>query len=292
MSSVFAEVTDILELLDSHPTQQLYDRQIQVTFGIPNGVAYRYQGLRVSAKFEKTVTGGPNKGKIQVYNLNAKSRAFSEQKKKDGSSALVVALNAGYGTNLTQIFIGDVTRVNTERSQSDIITTFEIGDGATSYKTSRADLSFDAGTLVKTAVQQVAASFGKKVGNLDAAGNGTFLHGASFSGLSRDHMDYLGNKQGFDWSIQDDTVVIVPKDQANNDNAILLTPDTGLIEIPQKKERGITFKCLLTGKIKPSALVSIHCEALTGNYVCQNVKIQIDNYGKEFYNEVEAIPFG
>lgn len=265
-------------------SNQLFDRKIEIAFGVPGKPGNKYSGLRVEAKLELTSNSSPNKGKIKVFNLNSKSRALSEVK------GLVFILKAGYGTNLSTIFSGDIARASSSLEGDDIVTTFEIGDGETAYREARTDASFDAGVSIKTVFQDVVKSLGKAVGDLSSVTDGTFLNGITLSGHAREHMDYLTKKQGLEWSIQDDTVRVVKKGKSTVEEAVLLTPKTGLIEIPKKKDQGIEFKCLLQAKIKPFRAVRIESKNLTGNYRCERVKIDIDNLGGKFICDVEALP--
>jgi hypothetical protein len=272
----------------------LFQRNIQIVFGIPGQTAYQYDGLRVTFKIEKNSFSSPNKGKIQVYNLSTKSRGLSEKK------GLVFILRAGYGSDpndsnapppvLPEIFKGDIFRSHSELNGSDIVTTFEVGAGLTSYQQSKMDVSFSPGTAIKQAFTQVAQSFGKPISDLSFLSNGTFLNGLTLSGLSRDHMDYLADKQGLEWSIQDDTIQVLPKGTATADAVILLTPETGLLDIPRKKDLGIEFRCMMQPKIRPGRRVRIESKAMTGNFRCNRVILTGDNYGKDFSCDVEATP--
>jgi hypothetical protein len=272
----------------------LLNRNIQIVFGIPGQTAFQYDGLRVTFKIEKNSFSSPNKGKIMVYNLSAKSRGLAEKK------GLVFILRAGYGSDpnnpgapppiLPEIFKGDIFRCHSELNGSDIITTFEVGGGLSAYQQTKMDVSFSPGTAIKTAFTQVANSFGKAVGDLSFLGNGTFLNGLTLSGLSRDHMDYLADKQGLEWSIQDDTIQVLPKGKPTKDLSILLTPTTGLLDIPRKKDLGIEFRCMMQPKIRPGRTVRIESKTMTGNFRCNRVILNGDNFGKDFCCDVEAMP--
>jgi hypothetical protein len=272
------------------PSDELLDRIASITFGIPGGEGHTFTDIRIAAKIEKTAMGVPNKGKIKVFNLNRESRAFTEQVDKLKRSRLVVILNAGYGTQMSTIFQGDVLKVHSELDGSDIVTEFELGEGMTKYQQSKTNLSFDAGTKVSTALEQVLKSFGQKSPDVSMVGDQKFLHGVSLSGLSREHMDYLAEKAGLEWTLQDDSVKVVKAGKSTFEEAVLLTPETGLIEIPRKKDQGIEFKALLQGKLKPYRAVRIECATLTGNFRCEKVTISLDTHGKDWWCDVEALP--
>lgn len=76
--------------------------------------------------------GAPALCDIRIYNLGEKSRNLIRYDVTDTSTVRKVQLNAGYGTNLPLIFIGNIQQAWSVREGTDFITTiqsFGAGDG-------------------------------------------------------------------------------------------------------------------------------------------------------------------
>jgi len=266
-------------------SQALYDRKAVIIFGEKGKAGKRLDGLRVSFEIEKTPEAYVNRAKVAVYNLSRESRADVE--KKD----IYLVLSAGYGTQLGDLFKGDITRGWTEQSGADFITNFEVGDGQKAYQESNINVTFSEGTSLKDVFTSMAATFGKTIKDLSAIDPGSILNGLTLSGLSRAHMDELTKKAGLEWSIQDDAIQIVKAGGATREEAVFLSQNTGLLRIPKKKEKGIEFDCLLQPKIAPGKRVIIESRTISGIFVAQRVVHKGDNFDKDFMTSVEAIPY-
>ena len=292
---------------------QLYNRAFQLTIGPKNGKGLQIRRLRVNFFVEKNLDKQPNSARIQVYNLSKDSRSFVEQKDN------VVILEAGYGEwvrrpqaveetfegDLKTIFIGDIAKVRTERNGPDIITTIQCGDGEKAYSIAKVEASFSPGVKVDQVLSTILTSM--KLGKGDVSGlNGQDIYqqGVSLSGPSRDHLDLITRKQGVEWSIQDDKLQILRPNQSITQEAVLLTPATGLIGTPfkdtivnqnvleskkgEEAKSGVEATSLLNAEIKPGRLIRIQSSFVTGDFKVKKVRHEGDNYGDSWYSMIEA----
>lgn len=262
----------------------LFDRKAVVTFGVRGQVGKRFEGLRVKFEIEKTDEAYPNKASISVYNLNPSSRAEVEKK------GLALVLSVGYGLELEDIFNGDIARPITSLEGSDYITTFEVGDGEAAYQSSRVDVTFKEGTAMKDIFQGLATSLGQTIKDFSQVGPEKILNGLTLSGLSRTHLDELTEKNGLEWSIQDNALQIIKKGGSTNEEAVFLSSETGLVGIPKKKAEGIEFTSLLMPKIRPGRKVFIQSKFISGLFRCGKVTHSGDNYDSKWLTTVEAVP--
>lgn len=271
-------------------SQQLFDRKIELTIGKRGQQGFLYRDLRVTFKVEKSLNPKPNKSEIKVYNLTKDNRSKAEV------TGNVIILRAGYGTQLESIFTGDVAKAKTELDGVDYVTTFELGDGELLYKSAKSELSFAKGTDVKEAIQTVLSQAGFNLGDITGLVTEKLQSGLVLSGNVRKHLDDVAVRQGFEWSIQDDAVQILGKGKSTKQEAVFLSPETGLIGIPKNRfgkevqEKGIEFDCLLNGKIKPGRQVIISSKVIQGKYRVEKVIFQGDNYGQDFMCKCEAVP--
>ncbi len=262
----------------------LFDRRAVIIFGPRGEQGKLIEGLRVKFEIEKTLEPVPNKAVITVYNLNADSRALTERPR------LFLALSVGYGNIIEDIFNGDISQPKSQLTGPDIITTFEVGDGEVAYQQSRVDITYTAGTSIKDAILGVARSFGQTIKDLSAVGPEKILNGLVLSGPSRQHLNQLTEKSGLEWSIQDGSIQVLKKGGVTNEEAVVLTPQTGLIGIPQKKDQGIELTSLLQTKLKPGRIVQVQSKFISGTFKCSRVTHKGDTHDKDWISVVEALP--
>jgi hypothetical protein len=270
----------------------LWQRYVAVTFGNQEtSEATKFEGLRVIFQVEKNAESNPNTAKISVYNLGARGRALAERQKA------VVLLEVGYGNRRDQLFYGDITRAYISRQGPDWVTTVECGDGSDALRSVHIDKSYAPGTDLKQVIKDVAQSFvdqGKVVmGSLLGIESEKAQSGIALSGSSKPILDDLTAKQGLEWSIQDNTLQILPTDQDNGLQAVLLTPETGLIGSPVKREvdggMGVEFKALIQPQLTPGRLVKIQSREIEGVYKLNEVAFQGDTHGQAFYASGKAV---
>ncbi len=269
---------------------ELLDRNIEVTIGKRGQNGTLYDNLKVTFKVQKSLESKPNKGEVKVYNLTKDSRSKAEQ------TGNVLILKAGYGKQIETIFTGDVARAQTDFDGIDYATTFELGDGESIYTTGRSELSFVKGTDVKTAVEKTLSGSGALIGDLTGLKSEKLQSGLVLSGNIRKHLDDIAERQGFEWSIQDDKFQVLTKGKSTKEEAILLSSETGLVGLPKARfgkvvgDRSIQFECLLMGKIKAGRAVVISSKSFQGRYRIEKVTHTGDNYGAEFLSKCEATP--
>ncbi len=265
----------------------LFDRSVAVTIGSrKTGDAKKFIGLRTIFQVEKTSESFPNTAKISIYNLAESSRALVR------ATDPFVMLEVGYGGDLSILYVGDISRAYISRQGPDWVTTAECGDGLNAIRRVSVDKSYAAGTDYKTIIRDVAKTLvdeGKvALGSLLGIESKIARRGDVVSGASKDELDRLTENQGLEWSIQNNTLQVNPKDQALADDAILLTPETGLVDVPvlrdtKYEKTGVEFQCLIVPKIAPGRLVRIRCEqnkTVNGFYKVESVNFSGDTHGQ------------
>ena len=271
---------------------RLWQRHIAVTIGTKGGgEAVKFDGLRIIFQVEKTSESTANTAKISVYNLSGKGRALAEKEKA------IVILEVGYGNSIEQLFYGDVTRAYISRQGADWVTTMECGDGSEALRSAHIDKSYAPGTDLKQVIKDVAQGFvdqGKVVmGSLLGIESEKAQGGVSLSGRNKTILDELTAKQGLEWSVQDNVLQILPKDQDNGLQAVLLTPETGLVGSPVKREveggLGVEFKALIQPRLVPGRLVRIESREIDGDYKLVEVQFAGDTHADAFYAAAKAV---
>lgn len=240
-------------------------------------------GFRIRFKIEKIIEPTPNPTSIFIYNLGPDSRALFEQVNNR------IILEAGYGDRAEIIFRGNVSRTRTRRDGPDYVTQIEAADGLHEYTNARVDFSVNAGANFADVITTLKGALG--VGDGEQRGipaNRVIQNGRTFSGPVRKQLDEVLDKEGLDWSIQDGSLVILPRGAASGTPALLLSPSTGLIGIPEQKDAGIEFKSLLNPKIKPFQRVAIASKFIDGTFRCLTVNHIGDTFSGPWETQVEA----
>ena len=272
-------------------TRDFYDRDVSIIVGTPGAAGREIRDLRIGFEVVKDDTPAPNRGKVTVYNLNADSAALV---KRPGS---VLQLFGGYQDAADLLFLGDITRALTTIEGADARTVIESGDGhaAQAGSVSRVNLKgkTTVGNAIKAAVKGVVKDPVKAVRGLSDAVAGQVLpRGYSASGPTKQVLRGLARARGFDWFYSDGELVIVDRDQATREPAVLLTPETGLIGSPArltgKGAKGIQFKSLLNGRIRPRRIVRLESASFTGWFLVRKVTHRGDNWAPDFFTIVEA----
>ena len=240
---------------------------------------------RLSFTVEKTIVGKvANKCKVAAYNLSANTKAYIE--KYSG----LMRLEAGYQDKLSILFLGDIKKVEHKRESADILTTIESGDGEKKITSAHVELSLAPGASVSQVVNAAVKAMGLAAGVIKGVPNTKYSNGFAYSGNVRDLLNLMAAKSDLDWSVQNNTLQIFPKDQDTGETAVLLNERTGLIGVPNKTEEGFKAKSLLNPEIMPGRMVKIEAKSLTGQsqFKVDTVKHTGDTQEGEWYTELEG----
>ena len=264
-------------------------------------------GFRIKFSVDKITQGTMNSTSIFIYNLGYKSRALFEKINN------IIELSAGYGDQSEVIYHGNILRTRTTKEGVDYVTQIEAADGLFAFQNSKIDISFRPGVkksqIINTLTGQLEAA-GVGISEIKGLPTDGYNHGIVLSGKVVDCLMKICNKEGLQFSIQDGAVKIIPNGEGSDDAPVLVTPDTGLIGIPEQREIGISFKCLMNAKIKPFRKVSVMSKFLrdpvtnktlsaldtdgrtlpgAALYNAIKVKHTGDSFGGDWYTNVEAV---
>lgn len=264
--------------------KQLFLRDYKVTVGERGQEGKEYTDLRVVFEVEKTSESSPNKAKIEIYNLSGTSR--KEYQKK----GLGIRLDAGYQGLMEVLFIGDVHKPKFKRNNADILTTFEAGDGERALVNTVFNKSYGAGTRFVQIVQDIADTLGIAVGTVIGIKAEVYNAGVTFSGSAKKALDTMTAKQDLEWSVQNNTIQILPKTAHLGEEAIFISKTTGLIGVPSAENQdSVKFSSLLNPKLQPGALVQLESDQVNGFYKLKKVKFDGDSHGDKWQADCEGV---
>jgi hypothetical protein len=262
---------------------RLWIRKTQVTVFPESGSSTVIDKLRIKFEIEKTNESTPNNGKIEIYNLNDRSRGVFESKNTR------VALMVGYEENAETVFIGDIVKVRHVRSGCDIITRLEAEDGTNRFQNSYLDKGYPPNVSKRQVYDDCIAAMGLAKGSVIGIPTTKYTQGVSVQGMARDHLNTMCENDDLEWSIQDETVQIIPKTGFSLDSVIVLDSTSGLVGVPTKTDDGVEFESLIQPSLKIGRKVQIKSKFLTGVYKIRKVTHSGDSQrGSDYRSKCEA----
>lgn len=259
---------------------------------------------RVEFEIEKTLQKNPNTCGISITNLSRVSAAWFQH------SDLVVDLQGGYDDDLRHLFTGSVRWARTTHTDTNNITSLQLGDGDKKYQLARVHKSFKANTTVLTALKAVAESMGFAF-PIEAANNPEFktqfANGTVLTGPSRDELSRLLAPYGYSWSIQNDVLQILKDSDVIPNTAWRVAVDTGMIGSPafaapsnvrilksgkraKAKPPVMTITSLLYPEITPGGTIDVHSKVpgASGLFKVKQVRHRGDTHGSDWITEIEV----
>lgn len=273
------------------------------------GPAKEWDELRTVFEVWQTGDSSPNKANIEIFNLSHESREFITSSPRDTTA---VQIYAGYGDHVPLLFTGNLElgtsskrgKLNHHHEGPDWCTKIEGRDGIRAYRSTILTLSFNNQATDASILQRLASEMSPKgsppikLNDVRKANKGKPIagkHGRQFTGPAKYELDAICRSKGVRWSIQNGNLNILPYAAALDqpDNAIIISPSSGLVGSATKTEKGVMFTTLLNGTIHPGRLFQIQSEDFpppyTGYYVAENVRHRGDTHGQDWYTHVEAI---
>lgn len=244
-----------------------------------------YNNLKITFDVTKTISSEPNDANITIYNLNQNSRNLITSKVYD-----LVELFVSYrDDDLRMIFKGEIKTVENENSGLDIITKLKCSDGGQAYTEKVLIKTVAAGQKDSDALNDSAKSFGILKSDVDLPNDKVLPRGRVFFSDVRDVMDKIGLNNDADWSIQDNQLVVVPKNKAiRNDEGYVISSNTGMIGSPQKTDQGLEVITLCNPRFKIGSLIRVESKfnEYNGDYKIQSINHSGDLTGNDWKSKL------
>jgi hypothetical protein len=260
-------------------------------------------GLDVEFDITKTTALKPNTADVTIYNLNEDHRAQLEQlKAQPGAAAtqgIACRVEAGYGDELSQLYLGDLRTADSVRDGPDWLTVLTSGDGEKALAHARINISYGPKTSIELAMRAMARSLGVGEGNLSKvvqqlkiAGSAIWPCGTVISGPTARELADLARSAELEVSIQDQALQFINRGQALDGTALRLAPETGLIGSPTVDNKGICkFTTLLIPDMRAGSLVVLDAARVKGNYRVEVANWVGKTWERDWYIHCEASRF-
>lgn len=287
----------------------LFDRQYRLSAGAAGGAGFEIgegspMPLHISFSLEKADVQSPNSAKISLWNLSPAHLSTLAQKD------CVVTLKAGYGSTLPLIFVGTVTNIETAPDGADTRTDLEALDGRKELRDTYTTLSYLSKIDSKKVIEDAAGSMGLPVVFSEKASFISFPD-YSFVGPAKDALDRVCGTNKLVWSIQNGVIQITRPNEPVNMRAFLLSPNTGLVDVPKKLTKGeknsgnavanseqnktqIGWEVvyLMNAAIGVNDYVKLESKKVSGVFRVSKVKIDGDNFGERWTCTAELLEVG
>ena len=289
------------------------------------------EDFRVQFKFNRTNTNRADAGRVRIYNLppefaasirdgtreanEDRSRILDDVRWRDNldrrnaelrelAQANLVRVFAGYEGQMRQIFQGDITDldVNSMMSDTDTITSIDVGDAIIPLKYGWLNKSFDGNTKTADLLREIITASGilpskQSLNFLDNVLPGVevleFRNSAIVQGDIKPNVDAIVARYGVQWFIRDGEFYLMPRGALIDDFALRLDlGDNVLRPLSGLDGDEISFTMLLDGDMLPGRGFKIFDEdgrpISTFGYRADTVDYVGDTHGNPWYCMVKA----
>ena len=228
-----------------------YIRKYQILVVDGDNKALDVSNLRCTFRIEKMGYQAINHSEISIYNLTAKTELMII---KEGMRVIV---NAGYENGpYGKIFDGDIFQALRDRENNvDYKLTLNCMDGDNILNNKIVKLTVNAGINQRQMVDQIATQVytPQQVGYVTKDISDKALpRGKVFFGEPKKYFRQIAQDNNAQFYVNDGQIHISKITDVPEGEALLLTPENGLIGTPQMIDYGITFRCLLNPILKVS----------------------------------------
>jgi hypothetical protein len=230
-------------------------------------------------EFEQKVgVGSLTSTECRLYNPN-KDTIKAAEGKKIGSyiDGPQVTIDAGYEAEHGTCVTGKSASYEVKQNKADTVLSMKIFDETTKWAN-----SIIATTYRNQTASSIIQSMTSKIGiTTDSVQVGTDKTYTTFTALYFRHaLQKLCNDTGSEFFFQNGILTVQSKTKPGTANALLLTPTTGLIGVPEKSQNGIKFKTLFMHKLQGGSIVKIESKNLNSVYKIITGKKKFSTFGK------------
>lgn len=224
-----------------------YGRKLSLIVG-NDGAALDFSSLRVHFSIRRGDFQTPNSADVRIYNVN------DETANRITQEFTRVVVQAGYEGNFGLIFDGTIKQARAGRIDAkDSYIDITAADGDEAYNFSTMALSLAAGAKPTDAVQaflQTMARMGVSDGYVPELSENGSVRGVVFYGMARDELREFAEQNDCTWSIQDGKLTVIPLTSYVPGETPIISPQTGLVGVPEQTQSGIKARVLLNPALK------------------------------------------
>ena len=252
-------------------------------------------------KFDCVKSSEPQENIVRIEAFNLSPTLRSKISQEEG----LVRLYTGYAEHngYVELAQGDITKINTNRSEVDIVTEMFLAEGVRKIKSTPFSVSFSKDVSAKELLQKISTETGLTVRKIGFQDNRMLKGGYADIGSAEDILNNLSSHYDFTWSIQNGELLISGKDADSRNEIMLLTPDSGLIlnpesvkKISRKLEKAnkpteekntYVVQSLLQPQLQIGDFVAIKSRDFNGKYKVKKLTHKGDTMSNDWYTNIE-----
>lgn len=245
-------------------------------------------GIRMKFHFFRSNRGTPDKGKLELWNLNKRTQgeisddlqsmitlrrgieqnliAFADDAARAAALKVTadnygVTVYGGYDGKPEVIFRGDMLDVEHKRKGQNVVTEIQLGDSLLALRDGYINRTFGTGATMDTLLSAAVQASGLEVDDASkviissVAPNATITatsEGMYAVGRPADTIDEVADLFGLQWWVRDGKVIFVPQGSVTSDFTVLLQEGRGLLDLVSPSGFGdVKGISLLSGKLHP-----------------------------------------
>ena len=256
-----------------------------------------YEGLETHVEVDKPGDPDQNKAVVEIYNMsldamqNLTSLAFKPLQAKKN---LITVFAGDEQEGLSMVFAGEIETAYADFSGAPTVK-FRIEAACGAYPQLKASppVAVKGSQTAASLIGQFAGEIGYSFENngVTASVRNMVLNGSPIQ-----KMRSVANAVGCELLIDDNRVRIQPRDKAlGGGNAVLLSPEAGMIGYPSFNNDGIVVKCLYNPDLELGGLVEVKSvvPGASGTWKITHLKhelVAFSNGPEPWFSEVEASP--
>jgi hypothetical protein len=205
----------------------------------------------------------PNTADVRIYNLNDATANLIQ------NEFTQISLSAGYkGTAPGQIFNGTIKQVRKGRyNQLDSYVDVTAAEGDEAYNYSFLQQSLKAGQATpQNIIEQCLSTmglYGIEKGYIPEVPANALPRGRVLYGKAIDELRNFAKQWGFSFNLNDGRLSIIPlRSYIPSGTIPIISPQTGLIGVPEQMQNGLNMRVLLNPTIKVGQLVKLETNAI------------------------------
>lgn len=268
-----------------------------------NAQSVTIRNLRFSFEIKRTLasdTNNPDISIVKIYNLSESTRNKIEE--PDQFIQVFAGYNEAEGAKL--IYSGDIIDINKDIESVNNIVTIQAQDGGRAIREKKVSVAYGANTNVKQILKDAVNSIGlplklpiDKLNIPDIK----ITNSEAFAGNSKTLIDKYSAKAGYQWTVINGEVALIPINAADNSRAVLLSSKTGLIGTPKKisikvgKENkdGWEISSLLQSNLQIGGPVLIDSSIVDSNSTFKILELYHsgDTHGSDWTSKAKVISY-
>ena len=233
--------------------------------------------MRISFEVDKSIMGGLNKCRIQLYNIEERKRLALAKDAEQNEKRIPLRLSVGYQDKQELIFKGTIFTGGTERQGPDLVTTIESQDGGFDFTKSFTSRTVKGGgNAVDAARKDMTNTAEGKITERPVLTRPKVLVGNSAQLIN----EMVG--PGETWYIENEQLFIIKDNEVTSRFIPVVSAATGLISTPTRENKKVTFQTLINPTVKIGRRVKLESTTaphMDGVYRIETITYSGDNYG-------------